>query len=134
MVVKELSIIRSVSTSAADIVIYDNNIMHIHIKIRNSFTMKDSIIIVEARTKLAQGNRYPVMYTAEYSFVTPSNEVTEFLSTAERRKLILADAFVVKSFSQRLAAKSYMLFKKPKTPTSIFASEEKAMIWLEKFV
>ena len=130
---KTLKKIRSTSVGAADICIYDNGIMHINIKIRNSFTINDSHEIVAARTSLAKGKKYPVMYTTKYSFVTPSNEVSEYLTSPERTRLVLADAFVVKSFSQRLAAKAYYLIKKPKKPTSIFSSEEKALEWLEAF-
>lgn len=129
-----LEVIRSSSLSAADIKIYSNGIMHIHIKIKNAFTLQDSIAIVEERTKLAQGKKHPVMYTVEYAFVTPSKKVTEYLSTNERIKLVLADAFVVKSFSQRLAAKSYLLMRKPKKPTAIFSSEESALEWLKTFL
>lgn len=125
---------KSISVSAADITIYESGIMHIHIKIKNAFTLKDSLSIVEARTKLANGHKHPVMYTAEYSFMTPSKEVNEYLSTPERTKLVLADAFVVKSFSQRLAAKTYLLMRKPKNPTAIFSSEEKAKEWLAKYI
>lgn len=132
--VKNYKVIRSCSVSAADIEIYENGIMRIHVKIKNSFSLPNSKEIVEARTQLAQGKKHPVMYTAEYSFVTPSKEVTEYLSTNERTKLVLADAFVVKSFSQRLAAKSYLLMVKPKKPTAIFSSEDKAILWLQKFL
>lgn len=125
---------KSISVAAADITIYDSGIMHIHVKIKNAFTLKDSLSIVEARTKLAKGQKHPVMYTAEYSFVTPSKEVNEYLSTPERTKLVLADAFVVKSFSQRLAAKTYLLMRSPKKPTAIFSSEEKAKEWLTKYL
>ncbi len=125
---------KSISISAADICIYDSGIIHIHIKVKNAFTLKDATSIVEARTKLTKGRKHPVMFTAEYSFVTPSKEVNEYLSTPERIRLILADAFVVKSFSQRLAAKTYLLLRSPKKPTAIFSSEEKALDWLTKFI
>lgn len=130
---KGLNTVRSISVSSADINIYSNGVMHIHIKIRNAFTLRDSREIVAARTSLAKGTRYPVLYTTQYSFVTPSEEVAEFLTTPERTRLVVADAFVVKSFSQRLAAKAYHIIKKPKKPTAIFSSEEKAMEWLESY-
>lgn len=123
-----------ISVSAADIAIYDSGIMHIHVKIKNAFTLKDSLSVVEARTKLAKGQKHPVMYTAEYSFMTPSKEVNEYLSTPERTRLVLAEAFVVKSFSQRLAAKTYLFLRNRKKPAAIFSSEEKAKEWLSAFL
>jgi hypothetical protein len=125
---------KSISISAADICIYDSGILLIHIKIKNAFTLKDALSIFEARTKLTKGQKHPVMFTAEYSFVTPSKEVNDYLSTPERMRLILADAFVVKSFSQRLAAKTYLIMRSPKKPTAIFSSQEKAIVWLTKYL
>lgn len=55
MVLKELSVVSKIDLPSADINIYSNDIMHIHIKVRNTFELSDSMEIVEARTKLAQG-------------------------------------------------------------------------------
>jgi hypothetical protein len=129
-----LKTIRAVSVSAADISIYEKGIMHIHIKIKNSFSLEDAKVIIEARTTISKGKKFPVLYTSEYSFVTPSKEVTEYLSTPERADLIKAEAYVVRSFSQRLAAKTYLLIQGHSTPVSMFSSEGKALSWLERFI
>lgn len=130
----DLKTIRATSLAAADISIYETGIMHIHIKIKNSFTIEDSKAIIAARTTIAKGKKLPVLYTAEYSFVTPSKEVTEYLSTPERTDLIKAEAYVVRSFSQRLAARTYLLMKGHAMPVSIFSSKDKALSWLERLV
>jgi hypothetical protein len=134
MILEELSVINKVDIPSADICIYSNGIMHIHIKVRNTFEISDSKEIVEARTALAQGKKHPVLYTTEHSFVTPSKEVNSYVASEQRSELVLADAFVIKSFSQRLAAKTYMLFKSPVRPTSFFSNEDAAIEWLKTFV
>lgn len=134
MVLEEIGVINKVDLPAADIFIYSNGIMHIHIKVRNTLGISDSKEIVEARTTLAQGNKYPVLYTTEHSFVTPSKEVNSYVASEKRSELVLADAFIIKSFPQRLAAKSYMLFKNPVRPTNFFSNEDDAINWLKTFI
>ena len=134
MVLKELSIVDKVDLPSADICIYSNGIMHIHIKVKNTFELSDSMEIVEARTKLGQGKKYPVLYTTEHSFVTPSKEVSNYVASEERSKLVIADAFVMKSLPQRLAAKTYMLFKGPVRPTHFFSNNADAIDWLKTFL
>jgi hypothetical protein len=134
MILKELDIVEKTAVPSADICIYSNGIMHIHIKVRNTFELSNSIEIFEARSKLAQGKKHPIMYTVEHSFVTPSKEVNAYVASEERSKLVLADAFVIKSFPQRLAAKTYKLFKGPVRPTGFFSNEYDAIEWLKAFV
>lgn len=134
MILKEVEIIDKVDVPSADISIYSNGIMHIHIKVRNTFELSNSIEIVEARTKLAQGKKHPILYTTENSFVTPSKEVNNYVASEERSKLVLADAFVMKSFPQRLAARTYLLFKGPVRPTQFFSNEHDAMEWLKGYL
>lgn len=134
MILKELNITNKVALPSADISIYSNGIMHIHIKVRNTLEISDSMEIVEARTTLAQGEKYPVLYTTEHSFVTPSKEVNSYVASEERSALVLADAFVIKSLPQRLAAKTYMLFKGPVRPSNFFSNESDAIEWLKTFL
>lgn len=134
MAIKELNIIDMVEVPSADICIYSNGIMHIHIKVKNTFEIANSIEIFEARTKLAQNKKHPILYTTESSFVTPSKEVNNYVASEERSKLVLADAFVMKSLPQRIAARTYRLFKSPVSPTGFFANEKDAIEWLKKFL
>lgn len=131
---QELDIIDKVEVPSADIVIYSNDIMHVHIKVKNNFELFNSIEIYEARTKLANNKKHPILYTSESSFVTPSKEVNEYVASSERSKLVLADAFVLKSLSHRLAAKTYRLFKSPVSPTGFFANKQDAIEWLKQFL
>lgn len=111
-----------------------DGIIHVHNLIKGSVSIEASKSIVEGRTKLAQNKSHPMLYTSDSPTVTPSEELTEYLLTEERNRLVLADAFVITSFSQRLAAKMYYTLKKPIKPTAFFLNEEQAVQWLRKFV
>lgn len=125
---------KEIEVPSARIVIRTDGVMHIHIKVSTSFEIENSKEIFEAREKLAEGKPYPILYTSEYRFVTPSKEVKEYVSSIERTKLVLADAFVIGSFSQRLAAKIYLKLNKPSVPTEFFSTEDEAITWLLTFV
>lgn len=127
--------IKEIEVPSARIMIREDGIMHVHIKISTSFEIENSMEIVEAREKLAEGKALPILYTSQYRFVTPSKEVKEYISSSNQRKaLVVADAFVIGSFSQRLAAKIYLKLNKPSVPTAFFSSEEEAIEWLRGYV
>lgn len=119
---------------AAKISICTNGIMHIHIKVKGVFSIEHSKAIIAARTELAGNRKYPVLYTTEDTFLTPSKEVSQYVASDERSALVIADAFVVNSFPQRLAARTYRLFSKPVRPTAFFSTKEKAIPWLLSFI
>jgi len=66
-------------------------------------------------------------------FLIPTQESTEHLSSEESRKYVSADAFVIKSETQTLAAKNYLFSGKAVRPTQIFDNTEDAILWLHKF-
>jgi len=130
----ELVSIESTEVDAAEINICTNGIMHIHVKVKGVFSIEHSKEIVAARTSLAGNRKYPVLYTLEDAFLTPSKEVSQYVASDERSTLIIADAFIVESFPQRLAARAYRLFSKPVRPTAFFSTKGKAIQWLQSFI
>lgn len=124
---------KEIDISCAKIILRNDGIMHIHIKVDYSFEMEHSIAIVDARTKLAEGKPFPIMYTAT-KLVIPSNEVRAYLATEERSQLVTADAFVINSLPQRLVARLFKKFNKPVRPVEIFENESDAIEWLKQFV
>jgi hypothetical protein len=134
MILKELEVVDKLDLPAVDISIYSNGIMHIHIKLRNTLELSDAMNILEARTNLAKGKKHPTLFTTEHSFVTPSKKVNDYLASEKRAQLSLADAFLMKSLPQRLAGKTYLLFKTPVRPSKFFSNESEAINWLKAFV
>jgi hypothetical protein len=126
-----MNIVREKEVPSARIMIREDGIMHVHIKTSTSFEIENSLEIFAAREILAEGKSFPILYTSEYRFVTPSKEVKEYLSSSiERTALVAADAFVIGSFSQRLAAKIYLKLNKPSVPTAFFSTQDEAINWL----
>lgn len=125
--------IKQIEIEEAVIGIRSDEIMHIHIKIEQEVLIQHSINIIAARTKLADGKAYPMLYTTEGGLSTPSPEVKKNVASEERSALVLADAFVVKSLPQRIAAKIYISFNQPSMPTKFFSKESEAINWLKKF-
>jgi hypothetical protein len=129
-----MEVVKEVIIPSARIQILSNGLMHVHVLTKNYFEMENSRELLAARKALAEGKPYPILYTSEHEFVTPSQEVKDFVATEERARFVKADAFVMKSFPQRLAARLYLKLNKPVVPTAFFSSEEEAVEWLLQFV
>ncbi len=117
----------------ATICVCEMGIMHIHIKIEDEFTIAHADALVNARTEIAQGRKMPILYTST-KFVIPSKEVREYVASENRSSLVVADAFVINSLPQRLAARFFLRFNKPVRPTRFFENKEQALKWLRTFV
>lgn len=118
----------------ATISVPEYGIMKIHIKVEDEFTIENSMAIVKARTKLADGRKMAMLYTTETKFVIPSKEVREYVATEKRSELVIADAFVIGSLAQRLAVRFFIRFNKPVRPTRFFDNEESAIEWLRTII
>jgi hypothetical protein len=57
--------------------------------------------------------------------------VMKYLSRGRGCLFTLADAFVIKSFVQRILAKIYIIFNKPYVPTRFFSNVNEAESWLK---
>jgi hypothetical protein len=128
-----MEVVKEVIIPSARIQILSNGLMHVHVLTKNYFEMENSREILSARTALAEGKAYPILYTSEHVFVTPSQEVKQFVAAQERANTVKADGFVMKSFPQRLAARLYMKLNRPVVPTAFFSTEEEAIEWLLQF-
>lgn len=124
---------KEVNIPEASIKIRSDGIMHIHIKVEMFFELQHSKNILKARSELAGEKTYPIMYTAN-SFVIPNTAVKEYVASENRSRLVAADAFVVNSLAQRIAANFYKILFKPTRPTAYFTKESEAIEWLKKYV
>ena len=134
MVKNSPAIRKQVEVPSARIQLREDGILHIHILVKNSFEINNSQELMKARTALAEGKSYPILYTTEHEFLTPSAEVKAFVTSPERTKLVKADAYVFKSFPQRLASRIYTRLYKPLVPTAFFSTEAEAVTWLKKYI
>jgi hypothetical protein len=87
---------------------------------------------VNALETIFEGKKFPLLIvTGEYTLPTP--EARAYIATPESDPYASAEAYVVKSLSQKLVGNVYLSFNKPARPTRIFNSEEKALEWLQQF-
>ncbi|CAG5076285.1 DUF7793 family protein [Parvicella tangerina] len=123
----------SVDLRSARIELRPDGVLHIDIKLDQVFEIEDSIAIIEARTKLVNGKRTPIVYTCT-EFVIPSKEVREFVASEKRSELVIADAFVVNSLPQKLVANLFIKINKPVRPTKVFSNFDEACEWAKTFI
>ena len=64
---------------------------------------------------------------------TTNNDLIKFISKNKNNPFSKADAFVLKSLSQKILANFYLKFAPPERPTQFFNEKEKALIWLSQY-
>ena len=114
----------------ADIVIYDNDIFHTHVLSRTAITLDQAKEINEFRLSSMGRVKALMLSTGEDKYIVPTKEAMDYIHSFDRTLTVRGDAFVIKSFSQRLYIKTAVGFKKMATPVSFFASNHKAIEWL----
>ncbi len=75
----------------------------------------------------------PVLFIAN-EFSLPSKESRVYLAKKESLPYSLADAYVINSFPQKLAANFYLKVNKPARPTKMFTNSEEALNWLKTYM
>jgi len=111
----------------------EDGIVLVDIKANQEIDVKDVKDVVGALEQIGNGKKYPLLIiTGEYTL--PTAEARAYIATAESDPYASAEAYVVKSLSQKLVGNVYLSFNKPARPTHIFTSEEKAIEWLKQFL
>jgi hypothetical protein len=125
-----MNVVRKMSLGYAKIIIYDNGIFHVHFLDKISVDLEQIKQINDLRESFFITSKALVLSTSEDEFVLPTPEAMQYARSADRNEMIKAEAYVIKSFSQRLFMVSSKDSNKTSTPTSYFDSEEKAIEWL----
>ena len=90
-------------------------------------------IIVDTLEEFGEGKKFPLLIVVgEYTLPTP--EARAYIATAESDPFASAEAYVVKSLSQKLVGNVFLSFNQPARPTKMFNDEEKAIEWLNTFL
>ena len=121
-----------------------NNEIH-HLELKNGMlvgkyhpdlediTLKIAKQLVSDRKKLCKGNSYPVFVDVSKS-VTIDKESRDYFVSDEANEGLVAVAVLVKGWVQQSVVNFWYSLSKPKIPTKLFLSKEKAMIWLSQYV
>lgn len=127
-----MKVIKRKTLGYADIVVYDNGIFNIHVLSTVPISLEQAVEINELRLTLMEDDKALVLSTTEDKFVVPTPEAIEYIQSANRMNHVKANAFVISSFSQRLAAKAADRLNKMPSPISFFKNREEAIEWLLK--
>jgi hypothetical protein len=120
-----------VSESENDSIIYrlyENNIFHVIVKEGEKVTME---MVNEGYAFLenyGSGRFYNIYEFKSFADVDP--DVREWSSSEIDVKYTVVDAIVINSIGQKILADFYLKINKPKQPTKIFTSIDKAIEWV----
>lgn len=88
----------------------------------------------EAVRQLTNGEKHLLVVDARSVDVYVSKEARAFSAAFKENDPCIAKAFVINSTANRLIGNFYINFNKPKVPTKLFSTEEKAVEWLKSFL
>lgn len=122
----------SYKTKSLTIEELENGILNIRLDDDGVVEVEDMQAYLEIMKTKFEGRRYAnLVEFGSYSNITAA--VREFASTDESNIYTIADAFVLKSISQRIIGNFYLKFDSPSRPTRLFKSREEALEWLKQF-
>jgi hypothetical protein len=90
-------------------------------------------LIVDTLEELGSGKKFPLLITVD-EYVLPTPEARAYIATPGSNPFAMAEAYVIRSFPQKLVGNVYLSFNKPARPTRLFNDEEKAVEWLKTFL
>lgn len=109
--------------------LYDKRIFHAIIKKGERFTLEMTEKGYEFLNRNGGGRFYNIYEFASFSEMDA--EVREWCADTSGNNYTYVDAIVISNFAQKLIADFYLKFHKPKMPTKIFNSREKALEWIQ---
>lgn len=119
-------------TTKFQLLLCEDSILNLHIKEDQYITISDVEQYYDLATQLLPKKKYPVMHTIGIG-ASVDHDVREFASKNERR-ISLADGLVIDNMANRILARFYIKFHKPKITTAIFTNKNDALEWLRKFI
>lgn len=110
--------------------IFENRIFHVSIP-KNMKIGKEIIDIGYDFLNKNGGGRFYNVYEFD-SFADVEPEVREWAADSSGNHYTYCDAIVIRNLAQKIIADFYIKFNKPKMPTKIFYSVNKAYEWIKE--
>jgi hypothetical protein len=108
--------------------LYENRIFHAIIKKGERVTMEMTLQGYEFLDKHGSGQFYNLYEFSSFSEM--DSEVRNWAAETSGNHYTIVDAIVISNIAQKIIANFYLSFNKPKMPTKIFTSNEKALEWI----
>lgn len=133
MLKEPLTILKEKKFETLSVAIADDGLVHVHIIGNSEIDVQHVKLVVDTIEELGEGNVYPLLIVVG-EFTLPTPEARAYIATPESDPYASAEAYVVKSFTQKLVGNVYLSFNQPARPTRIFNDEKKAIAWLKSFL
>jgi len=109
--------------------LYDNRIFHVIIPPDTKIGKEITQIGYDFLDKYGGGRFYNIYQFGSFSDVDP--EVREWAADTSGNNYTYCDAIVIRNWAQKIVTDFYLKFNRPKMPTRIFYSLEKAVEWIK---
>ena len=110
---------------------YDNQFYEIELINDGDYEMTDHKELVAAQKSMGGLKLPTVAICSDLSMM--SVEMMRYVGKNENDPYSKADAFVIKSISQRIVGNFYLKIIKPERPTRLFNDKEEAYKWIKQF-
>jgi hypothetical protein len=122
---------QKIKLTHTNLVLYENCILEITLDDNFFYTILEAKEINAAMVDLVKyGKMRVVLVAGDYSDC--DSETRKYIASDEIGSKIIALALLTKSLAQDLLGNFIIEYDKPPTPTKLFRSKEKAVMWLMK--
>jgi hypothetical protein len=124
----DLNLVDEIETRSMIYRLYEGRVFHAIIKSGEKISMEMTVLGYEFLNKHG-GGRFYNLYEFE-TFAEMDPEVRTWAADTSGNNCTYVDAVVISNFAQKIIANFYIKFNKPKMPTKVFPSTEKALEWI----
>lgn len=110
----------------------EGDLLHIVFREDADIDVEEILESKQARIDLQKGKPMKVLVDARGLFHI-SKEARDIAAEEHHAKMSVAMALVSNSLSTRIISNFFIKFNKPKSPTKMFNSKSKALLWLNEF-
>ncbi len=122
------TVIGKTQIDGIDLYIFENGIIFVRVEKYQTLTLRAYELGKAFIATFGAEKRYNFVFHFE-SFGDISPELRAQRAKPDGTVFALTDAIVISNVSQKLIADFYMKFNRPKRPTKVFTSLEKAVLW-----
>lgn len=108
--------------------LYEHRIFHAIVKSGEKVSLEMTKKGYEFLDRNGGGRFYNLYQFESYAEMDP--EVRDWAADTSGNNYTYCDALIISNLAQKIIANFYIKFNKPKMPTKIFTSTEKAMDWI----
>jgi hypothetical protein len=131
--IKPVKILKEINFNKASLAIRDDGLAVLRIDTNSEIEVAQVKMVNEALKQMGNGAKFPFLIVVR-EFTLPSAAARTYIAKADSIPYAKAEAYVIKSLSQRLVGNIYLNYYKPARPTRIFSSELRAVEWLKTFL